>query len=228
MITRHVTIGPVLINIRCPWAVESGPIAFDYINLRQLDALFEKASTGTSVKPLANKILFVGYVAIGQGDLGATAFGPHEPLVYLHSTALDDLMQSRWLTRTSRVADALWLLSALFLLPGARWCRHKWALTVWWAVGILFVLGASDAALLRLNLVPPAMATVTLWSLATMLEIGRRHTNELIERQRLRNTMSLYFSPRVLNDVLANPGRLEPKRLEITVLLTDLGKSTAL
>src|SRR6267143_395460 len=228
MIPRRVPVGPVLLNIRCPWAVESGPAAFDYMNLRQLDALFEKASAGTSMKPLANKILFVGYVAIGQGDLGATVFGPHEPLVYLHSTALDDLMQSRWLMRTSRGADALWLLSVLFLLLGARSCRYKWALTVWWAVGILFVLGTSGAALLRLNLVPPAMVTVTLWSLATMLEIGRRLTNELIERQRLRNAMSLYFSPRVLNDVLANPGRLEPKRMEITVLLTDLRNSTAL
>ena len=228
MIPRHVPIGPVLLNIRCPWAEESGPAAFDYMNLRQLNALFEKAKTRTITKPLANKILFVGYVAIGQGDLGPTVFGAHEPLVYLHSTVLDDLMQSRWLMRTSSVADAIWLLSALFLLLGAHWCRYKWALILWWTVGISFVLGASGGALLRLNLVPPAMATVSLWSLATMLEIGRRHTNELIERQRLRNTMSLYFSPRVLNDVLANPGRLEPKRLEITVLLTDLRNSTAL
>src|SRR5204863_4342307 len=38
----------------------------------------------------------------------------------------------------------------------------------------------------------------------------------------------LYFSPRVLKDVLENPGSLEPKRVEITVLLTDLRNSTAL
>ena len=48
------------------------------------------------------------------------------------------------------------------------------------------------------------------------------------QRQRLRNTMGLYFSPRVLKDVLENPGRLEPKRVEITVLLTDCTNSTAL
>jgi adenylate cyclase len=228
MIPRRMPVGPVLLNIRCPWAVESGPAAFDYMNLRQLDELFEKASAETSMKPLANKILFVGYVAIGQGDLGATVFGPHEPLIYLHSTALDDLMQSRWVMRTNRAVDALWLLSALFVLAGAHWCRTKWTLVLWWATGVVVVVVASGAALLRLNLVPPAIATVSLWSLSTMLEIARRHTNELVERQRLRNTMGLYFSPRVLNDVLRNPGRLEPKRLEITVLLTDLRNSTAL
>ena len=74
----------------------------------------------------------------------------------------------------------------------------------------------------------PTAATASLWTIATVVEIARRHTRELVARQRLRNTMGLYFSPRVLNDVLRNPGRLEPKRLEITVLLTDLRNSTNL
>src|SRR4029077_3642073 len=43
MIPRRVPVGSVLLNIRCPWAVESGPAAFEYMNLRQLDALFEEA-----------------------------------------------------------------------------------------------------------------------------------------------------------------------------------------
>ena len=228
MIPRRVPFGPVLLNIRCPWAVESGPAAFDYMNLRQLDALFEKTGPGASMKPLNNKILFVGYVAIGQGDLGATVFGPHEPLIYLHSTALDDLMQSRWLKRTGRFVDALWLLSALLVLAGARWCRSKGALVLWWMAGIALMVALGGAFLFWLNLVVPTVATASLWTIATVLEIARRHTSELAERQRLRSTMGLYFSPRVLNDVLKNPGRLEPKRLEITVLLTDLRNSTTL
>jgi adenylate cyclase len=228
MIPRRVPVGPVLLNIRCPWAVESGPAAFDYMNLRQLDALFEKAGTAPSMKPLNNKILFVSYVAIGQGDLGATVFGPHEPLIYLHSTALDDLMQSRWLKRTGRFADVLWLLSTLLVLAGARFCRYKWALVLWWMGGVVLMVSAGGAFLLWLNLVVPTVATASLWTIAIVLEIARRHTSELAERQRLRSTMGLYFSPRVLNDVLQNPGRLEPKRVEITVLLTDLRNSTAL
>jgi adenylate cyclase len=228
MIPRRVPFGPALLNIRCPWAVESGPAAFDYMNLRQLDALFEKTGSVASMKPLNNKILFVGYVAIGQGDLGATVFGPHEPLIYLHSTALDDLMQSRWLKRTGRFVDALWLLSALLVLAGARWCRSKGALVLWWMGGIALMVALGGAFLFWLNLVVPTVATASLWTIATMMEIARRHTSELAERQRLRSTMGLYFSPRVLEDVLKNPGRLEPKRVEITVLLTDLRNSTAL
>lgn len=227
MIPRRVPIGPILLNIRCPWAVESGPTAFDYMDLRQLDILFENAKAAT-MKPLSNKILFVGYVAIGQGDLGSTVFGSHEPLIYLHSTALNDLMQSRWLMRTSRLVDALWLLSALIVLVGARLCRDKWSLLLWWMAGIAVMVAVGGGFLLWRNVVVPTVAVTSLWTIATVMEIARRHTSELAERQRLRSTMGFYFSPRVLNAVLRNPGRLEPKRVEITVLLTDLRNSTAL
>ena len=170
----------------------------------------------------------MGYVAIGQGDLGSTVFGPHEPLIYLHSTALDDLMQSRWLRRTGRFTDALWICTALLVLAGAHLCRSKWALVIWWIVGVAAVVAAGAGLFLRLNLIVPSVATASLWTLATVLEIARRHTSELAQRQRLRHTMGLYFSPRILRVVLENPGSLKPKRVEITVLLTDLRNSTAL
>lgn len=228
MVPHRAPRGPVLLNVRCPWAVESGPAAFDYMNLRQLDALFQVHAADPGAKPLANKILLVSYVATGLGDLGATIFGPNEPLVYLHSTALNDLMQSRWLRRSNRLIDVLWISSALLVLAGAYLCRSKWTLLVWWIAGVALILTAAGLVLLRFDIVLPSVATATLWTVAMVLEIGRRHTSELMQRQRLRYTMGLYFSPRVLKDVLENPGRLEPKRVEITVLLTDLRNSTAL
>ena len=228
MIPRRVPVGPVLLNIRCPWAVESGPAAFEYMNLQQLDALFEKTGTAASMRPLNNKVLFVSYVAVGQADVGPTVFGRHEPLVYLHSTALNDLIQSRWVKRSGRFVDALWLCSALLVVTGARWCRTKWALVGWWVTGVFVIAAVGGAALFWMNIVLPTVATTSFWTLLTVLEIGRRNTIELVERQRVRNTMGLYFSPRVLKSVLENPGRLQPKRVEITVLLTDVRNSTAL
>jgi adenylate cyclase len=228
LIPRRAPLHPVLINLRCPWTIETGPTAFDYLNLRQLDTLFDKTPPDAPQKPLRNRIIFVSYVATGQGDLGVTAFGSHEPLISLHSNALNDLMQSRWLKRTGRLADTLWICSALLVLVGAHFCRSKWSLVVWWALGVAAVFGAAAGSLLRLDLVVPGIATASLWTLATILEIGRRHTSEFMQRQRLRFTMGLYFSPRVLKDVLDHPGSLEPKRVEITVLLSDLRNSTDL
>src|ERR1043165_6660474 len=40
--------------------------------------------------------------------------------------------------------------------------------------------------------------------------------------------MGLYFSPRVLEAVLADPGSMEPRRADVTLLLTDLRTSTPL
>ncbi|HUR46485.1 MAG TPA: adenylate/guanylate cyclase domain-containing protein [Candidatus Saccharimonadales bacterium] len=51
---------------------------------------------------------------------------------------------------------------------------------------------------------------------------------ERLERMKLRHTMGLYFSPRVLEAVLADPGSMEPRRAEVTLLLTDLRNSTPL
>jgi adenylate cyclase len=50
----------------------------------------------------------------------------------------------------------------------------------------------------------------------------------LLERLKLRSTMSFYFSPRVLERVLQNPGSMEPQAVELTILLTDLRNSTPL
>jgi adenylate cyclase len=94
--------------------------------------------------------------------------------------------------------------------------------------GVTAMVALGGVFLFRFNLVVPAVATTSLWTIATVLEIALRHTSEVAERQRLRSTMGLYFSPRILEDVLKNPGRLEPKRVELTVLLTDLRNSTAL
>ena len=45
---------------------------------------------------------------------------------------------------------------------------------------------------------------------------------------KLKHTMGLYFSPRVLEAVLADPGSMEPRRADVTLLLTDLRNSTPL
>jgi len=51
---------------------------------------------------------------------------------------------------------------------------------------------------------------------------------ERLERMKLRHTMGLYFSPRVLDAVLADPGSMHPRRADVTLLLTDLRNSTPL
>ena len=49
-----------------------------------------------------------------------------------------------------------------------------------------------------------------------------------MQRLKLRATMGLYFSPRIMEHVLKNPGSMEPQQAELTLLLTDLRNSTAI
>jgi adenylate cyclase len=51
---------------------------------------------------------------------------------------------------------------------------------------------------------------------------------ERLDKVKLRHTMGLYFSPTVLEAVLADPGSMEPKNADGTLLLTDIRNFTPL
>jgi adenylate cyclase len=209
---RKVPIEPAILNIRSAWET-----AFRH---RSLGDFFQSADR------FQNSVIVVSYIGAGVGDLGSTAFGPAQPRVLLHSTALNDLMQSSPLRRAPRWGDALVLITVILLGSAMPLCpRKRWLLGLW-LLGLAAILGAGLALIFKAGLVVANICTAALWTLTIVVEVARRHTRESAERQRIRNTMGLYFSPRVLKDVLENPGRLEPKRLEITVLLTDLRNST--
>ena len=170
----------------------------------------------------------IGNTPTGVVDMGTTPFGPNQPNILLHATALNDLLQDSAIRRTGRRGDALALLLVPLLMAVSGRFAKKRSLFLFWIAGTAGILALGLATLFKMNVLVAAVTTATLWTAATVVELARRHTQELVARQRLRSTMALYFSPRVLDDVLANPGSLEPKNVEITVLLTDLRNSTPL
>lgn len=77
------------------------------------------------------------------------------------------------------------------------------------------------------RVVPLAVPLMVL-VLGSLIVLAYDFVLERLERMKLRNTMGLYFSPRVLEAVLADPGSMEPRRADVTLLLTDLRNSTPL
>jgi adenylate cyclase len=77
------------------------------------------------------------------------------------------------------------------------------------------------------QVVPIAVPLMVL-VLSSLIVLGYDFVLERLERMKLRNTMGLYFSPRVLDVVLADPGSMQPRRADVTLLLTDLRNSTPL
>ncbi len=86
------------------------------------------------------------------------------------------------------------------------------------------VLNQMRASHLILHVVPPTLVLV----LSGLAVFAYDFIVERLERMKLRHTMGLYFSPRVMEAVLANPGSMEPRRADVTLLLTDLRNSTPL
>ncbi|MCA1660208.1 MAG: CHASE2 domain-containing protein [Verrucomicrobiaceae bacterium] len=221
---RELKLEPVLLNYRSPWT-GSGPGAFRHYTVAQLDSLYE-TSRGSNAQPLTNAIVMVSYYGAGLGDMGTTSIAPNQPRVVLHSTALNDLIQKAWLWRSPRSVDAFVILGVVLLGAIATLFRGTVPLLLLWVAGVAACFILSAFFIVKTGWVPGLMSVGVVWSLVTFVELGRRQSYEFIQRLKLRSTMSLYFSPRIMEHVLKNPGSMEPHQAEITALLTDLRNST--
>lgn len=73
-------------------------------------------------------------------------------------------------------------------------------------------------------IVPPTLLLIA----CGLIALAYDFVIERLERMKLRHTMSLYFSPKVMEVVLADPGSMQPRRANVVLLLTDLRNSTPL
>ncbi len=103
---------------------------------------------------------------------------------------------------------------------------------VWRILGILTVAAGewffAQAMHDQRGLILPIAAPLMTLLIAGLAVLAYDFVLERLERVKLRHTMGFYFSPRVLEAVLADPGSMEPKRADVTLLLTDLRNSTPL
>jgi len=97
----------------------------------------------------------------------------------------------------------------------------------------IFLLGGgaffgAQLAFNHLNLIIPIVHPLLVLAAIGLAALVYDFVVERLERMKLRHTMGLYFSPRVLEAVLADPGSMEPRRANVILLLTDLRNSTPL
>ena len=74
----------------------------------------------------------------------------------------------------------------------------------------------------------PSVAPLSVLLVSGLASLAYDFILERVEKIKLRHTMGLYFSPRVLDAVLADPGSMLPRRADVVLLLTDLRNSTPL
>jgi adenylate cyclase len=234
LVDRKISAGGVLLNFRSPWK-EPRDRGFKYISASDLRAKHKEwhdagadPSKLPAGLPTRENLVLIGSVATGSGDAGSTPFGTSEPLVQLHATALDDLLQGQLLTELStRGTIGFTLAEPVLMALAGRWIRGIPGLVLSSAASILIIVTIGFVMLIRGH-DDAGYDPVAFMAVGLLGESGRRANLASLEKSQLRETLGRYFSPNVLKDVLKNPEAMEPREAELTVLLTDVRNFTTI
>lgn len=122
---------------------------------------------------LPGKIVFVGYVSSGSGDLGATPLNPRLPKVAIHSLALNGLIQDAWYVPMPPLPAGV--LGCLLVLVSAGVSRLSLvrALGLWF-LGVLGLLGLGFWLITKAHLIPWLLSWLLIWTSALILELWQR------------------------------------------------------
>ena len=177
----------------------------------------------------AGKLVLVGPTANIFQDFHRTPFRNEMPGPEIHLNIINAALHGEFLQELPDRATAL--LVALAGLIGAMSCQFirapvKRLFVVFVLAGIFYYVGkfCFNWPSLITTVVNPALVLISIGIIALVYDF----VAERLERMKLRHTMGLYFSPRVLDVVLADPGSMKPRRADVTLLLTDLRNSTPL
>jgi len=180
-------------------------------------------------KFFVGKLVLIGPTANIFQDTHRTPFRDEMPGPEIHLQIINAALHGEFVTELPLLAKGA--LVALAGLISAVLCQFMTApvkrLLVIVIIGGGFFLVAFfgfDLAGILLPVVNPLLVLFSIGLFALIYDF----VVERLARMKLRHTMGLYFSPRVLDAVLSDPGSMQPRRADVVLLLTDLRNSTPL
>ena len=191
------------------------------------------ASNYGSGKFFAGKLVLIGPTANIFQDSHRTPFRNEMPGPEIHLQIINAALHGEFLREPPSPVNALFImLAGLIAVSLCQFVRAplKRLLGIFilgagfFIVAIILFSSAIDGAHLVLLVTNPLLVLATIGLAALIYDF----VVERLERMKLKHTMGLYFSPRVLEAVLADPGSMEPRRANVVLLLTDLRNSTPL
>ncbi|HME05630.1 MAG TPA: adenylate/guanylate cyclase domain-containing protein, partial [Bryobacteraceae bacterium] len=236
LLERKVPSQSVLLNFRSPYT-QPWDRGFKYLKAADLRSKYESwlkaGSDPNQISALGlpdrESIVLLGSVATGGGDSGPTPFGVSEPLLELHATALNDLIQRLPLKEAPPLGNlGFTVLGLLLITLAGRWSPDLPRLLLSCAAVILIMVIAGAALLFKANIMVAGVTPALFMAAGVFGESGRRATLASFEKAQLRETLGRYFSPNVLKDVLKNPDSMQPREADLTVLLTDVRNFTTI
>lgn len=212
-------LGRVLVNYR-------GPARRTYPYYSMGDVVTGKFNKGT----FKDKLVIVGASATGIGDLRNTPYASVDfPGVEIHANVIDNILNNQFLEhRANQVAvDIAFIL--LFGVPLGLALNRVQPRHMPWALALLIpFLGVVYFAFTKgwwLNVITPSLLTLVpntvLVGLHRVLAVER-------ERRRTRDAFQQYISPEVIRRLLKNPELVKPRKIEISIMFTDVRGFTSL
>src|SRR6185369_8988274 len=147
----------------------------------------------------------------------------------IHLNIINAALGGGFLRETSKTVAALAvvlsvLIATMLCLFVRQPLKRLLAILIFCAAGLVGAWGIFNYG----HLVLPSVAPLSILLVSGLASLGYDFFLERLEKIKLKHTMGLYFSPRVLDAVLADPGSMQPRRAEVVLLLTDLRNSTPL
>jgi adenylate cyclase len=180
-------------------------------------------------KFFAGKLVIIGTTANIFHDFHRTPFREEMAGPEIHLNIINAALNGEFLRETPPLASGAFIVLAGLI--AAALCQFIRApgkrLVVIFAAGVV-VFFTAEFSFNHLNLIFPVVSPLLVLAVIGVGALVYDFVVERLERMKLRHTMGLYFSPRVLDVVLADPGSMEPRRADVTLLLTDLRNSTPL
>ena len=180
-------------------------------------------------KTFAGKLVFVGPTANIFQDFHRTPFRQEMAGPEIHLNIINAALNGEFLHEIEPPASsAIIVFAGLIAAALCQFIRApiKRLLVILATCAVLFL--AAKSLFDHANLIFPVVSPVLVLAVIGVGALGFDFVAEQLERMKLRHTMGLYFSPRVLDAVLADPGSMQPRRADVTLLLTDLRNSTPL
>ncbi len=176
-----------------------------------------------------DKLVLIGPTANIFQDTHRTPFRSEMPGPEIHLHIINAALRGEFLRELPPLAAGA--LVALAGLIGAVLCQFIRVPLKRLVVVLVLSAGFFVASFLLFGLAGTIVSVVS--PLLVLITIGLGalvydFVTERLERMKLKHTMGLYFSPRVLDAVLSDPGSMQPRRADVVLLLTDLRNSTPL
>lgn len=177
-----------------------------------------------------DKIVLVGATATGIGDLRATPFGTLDfPGVEIRANSLDNILHDDFLQHgavQNRIDEALIFL---FGVPLGLWLAVVRPRAAWLSIALLVPFGGGVMYAFHngwwLNAVMPSLFTLIPNTISVSFY---RVIVEEREKRRIRGEFQQYLSPEVIRRLLDNPSLVHPRKVEITVIFSDIRGFTSL